>query len=180
MELYRIIANWIGWPIIVAILLLAGSFIVVILNSHNALVKEENKKLKNQINELRPYSPDVLAERLSERLRLTNQELDILISDNRTNQMVIQNKEEELKNIKIQIAEFKDQISKAQDLLQLVTSSGLICPHCGAPLEIREYQDEEMEFNGQEIDINHEMVLYECGLKIIDNKVVANCSRKQK
>ena len=126
---------------------------------------------------LREYSPDVLAQRLADRLRILSEELERLNADQVVSQESIRKKEAELAEVKAQIDHLKDQIAKAQDLLQMVSDAGLVCPHCGALLETREYYDEVVEYQGRDIDVNHESIRYECGLKIVDGRVRAQCTR---
>jgi DNA repair exonuclease SbcCD ATPase subunit len=177
MDLFNTIASWVGWPVVVAILLLAGSYAYFVLQKHLELLKDKNEWLEKQVADLREHSPDILAQRLAERLRILNEELERLTADNKTSQTSIQNKETELAEVKTQIINFNDQIEKAQELLRLVSDSGLVCPQCGAPLETRYYPNESMDDNGHDIDVDHEVIVYECGLEIVDGEVRTQCGR---
>jgi len=176
-ELYNVIASWAGWPTVLAILLVAVGFGAWILQNRIALLQDKNEWQADQIDQLKLYSPDVLAQRLAERLRLVSQELERLNADHASSRETIQVKEGELREVTTQIDSLKDQLAKAQVLLHTVTQNALVCPHCGAPLEAREYHSELAEYEGREIDVDHEFVLYECGLTLLDGEVTANCKR---
>ena len=144
---------------------------------HLELVKDKNKWLEDQLAEEKKYTPDVLAQRLAERLRLSTVELERLNADQTTNQKTLKDKEIELAELRIQIVNFKAQVEKAQALLDLISNSGLVCPKCGAPLSIRDYHDEIAEYNGYDIDIEHELIIYECGYKIVNGQVISECKK---
>jgi len=177
MDLYNTIASWTGWPAIVAILLLAGGYAYWVINSRSEQLKEKNELLEAQLTTLKNYSPDILAQRLADRLRILNEELERLNADHEASRESIRNKEAELAEVKAQIGKLSEQLAKAQDLLQTVSDAGLVCPKCGAPLEVREYHSELVEYQGRELDVDHEFISYECGLEIIDGNVTSNCRR---
>jgi cell division protein FtsB len=179
MDLYNTIARWAGWPAIVAILLLAGTYAYFVLHNRLELLRDKNEWFEKQLTELREYSPDILAQRLAERLRILSEELERLTEDHKTSQKSIQDKEAELTEVKAQIANLKAQIEKAQELLRLVSDSGLICPRCGAPLSTREYHADLVEYDGREIDVEHEIIVYECGFEIVDGKTTSECQRSE-
>lgn len=179
MDPYTTLASWTGWPAIVAVLLLAGGYAYSVLHSRLELLKEKNEWLEKQATMLKECSPDVLAQRLANRLRILSEELERLNADQIASETSIRKKEAELAEVKAQIDHLKDQIAKAQDLLKVVSDAGLVCPQCGAPLETREYHDEVVEYEGRDIDVNHEIIRYECGLEIIDDRVRAQCTRSK-
>lgn len=179
MDLYNTIAGWTGWPAIVAILLLASGYAYWVMHSHSELLKEKNEWLQSQLTNLREFAPDVLAQRLADRSRLLSEELERLKTYHEASQESIRNKEAEVNEVRAQIAILQDQLLKAQDLLQVVSDSGLVCPHCGAPLDVREYHCETVEYQGRDLDVDHEFIRYECGHEIIDGKVTAECSRSK-
>lgn len=177
MESYKIIAGWIGWPAVVAVLFLAGGYGRWVMHARSELLKEKNEWLEAQLTALKERSPDVLAQRLADRSCLLTEELERLNADHEASQESIGNKEAELAEVKAQIGNLTDQLAKGQDLLQMVSDSGLVCPRCGAPLEVREYHSESVEYQGYDLDIDHEIIRYECGLEILDGEVRGNCSR---
>ena len=177
MDLYNTVASWTGWPAIVAILLLAGGYAYWVMQGRSELLKEKNEWLETQLKTLKVYAPDILAQRLADRLRVLNEELERLNADHEASQESIRNKEVELAEVKAQISNLNDQLVKAQDLLQTISEAGLVCPYCGAPLEVREYHSESVEYKGYDVDIDHEFIRYECGLEIVDGKVTSKCMR---
>lgn len=180
MELYNTISSWAGWSVVVALLLLSGSYGYFVLQNRLDLLKDKNEWLEKQVNELRNYTPDVLAQRLSERLRILNEELERLSADNKTSREVIQNKESELDEVKGEIYNLQYQIQRAEDFLQLVSDLGLMCPQCGAPLITKEIHYELVEYGGRELDIDHEIIVYDCGREIVDGETTSECQRPVK
>jgi hypothetical protein len=69
------------------------------------------------------------------------------------------------------------QIVKAQKSWSVLSDTGLLCPHCGAPLDTREYHSEWFEYDGRDLEVDHEFIRYECGCEIVDGKVQQNCTR---
>jgi hypothetical protein len=176
MDLYSIIAGWTGWPVIVAVLILAGGYIYAVVNSRLELIKEKNEWLEAQISNLKEYSPDLLAQRLADRLRIANEELERLNADHLVSKEVIKKKQFEQAGIKAELRKFNNQLEKGRELLKLVSDSALICSSCGAPLLSREYHQETVEYNGTELDVDHERIMYECGLQLFDGEVVSDCA----
>jgi DNA repair exonuclease SbcCD ATPase subunit len=177
MDLYNTIAGWTGWPAIVAILIILGGYAYWVMHRHIELLKDENEWQSKNIANLKESSPDILAQRLADRVHILNEELSRLNEDNETNQEIINTKESELKEVKGNIIELEKVLDKAEGVLNLVTEYGLVCPKCGAPLETREYHTELVESGGYEVDVDHEIIKYECGLEISDGKVRSKCSR---
>lgn len=175
MNLYAIIANWIGWPIVVAIILSLGGYFYYVSLKHIELLKEENKYLEIQKNDLREISPDIVAQRLRDRLLRTNEEIQILYADYDANKELIIEKKAELVVTKNKIENLNNELKNAQTIINLVTFKALICKYCGAPLEAREYREDTVEYQGREIDVQHERILYECGLELIDEEEVSKC-----
>jgi hypothetical protein len=68
-------------------------------------------------------------------------------------------------------------IEKVQESRSLLSDSGLLCPHCGAPLETRKYHSEWVEYDSRDLEVDHEFIRYECGCEIVDGKVRQNCTR---
>jgi DNA repair exonuclease SbcCD ATPase subunit len=177
MDLYNTISSWVGWPVVVALLILGGSYAYFVFQNRLDFLKDKNEWLDKQVDELKKFTPDVLAQRLSERLRILTEELERLSVDHKTNQEVIQKKETELNEVKGEIFDLQYQIQRAEDLLQLVSDFGLMCPQCGAPLISKETHYELVEYGGRELDIDHEIIVYDCGRKIIDGETTSECQR---
>lgn len=174
MEVYSTIADWSGWPVIVALLLLAGATMNWAWNHRVETLKEKNDWLETQLNERRNYSPDILAQRLSDRLKMQSEELERLHSDSEINQELIKQKERELRTTKQSIAELQSQLMVARNFLQ---ENGLACPICGSPLESVELVMEPIIYQGRDMDIEHEIARYSCGYEITEGQVIAECGR---
>ena len=134
-------------------------------------LKETNSSLKDQLAEARNSTPDVLAQSLSGRVKLLEGELERLSQDKNANHELVQRKEEELKVARQKAEELKTQVSLAQELL-----TDFLCPHCGAALAVREYHSECVEYQGREIDVDHDYSAYECGYSVLDGKPNSPCN----
>ena len=134
-------------------------------------LKETNSSLKDQLAEARGSTPDVLAQSLSGRVKLLEGELERLSQDKNANHELVQRKEEELKVARQKAEELKAQVSLAQELL-----TDFLCPHCGAALAVREYHSEFVEYQGREIDVDHDYSAYECGYSVHDGKPNSPCN----
>jgi hypothetical protein len=172
MDLYNTLSSWAGWPATVAFLLLAGAFGLRVWKNHIEVLREKIKWLETQLKSLEEKSPDVLAKRLSDRYHIAEEELERLRTDQEVSQETIRKKEAELARTKFEMVQLKGQLEKAQ---QWLSDSGLVCPYCGAPLETREYHMKTVEYGGRDLDIDHELIRYECGFEIVDGKVLKEC-----
>lgn len=135
------------------------------------LLKETNSALKDQLVEARNSTPDVLAQSLSQRVKLLEGELERLAEDKNVNHDLVQKKEVELKFAKQKAQELTKQVSLASQLLQ-----DLLCPHCGSALTISEQHSECVEYNGRDIDVDHDYSEYECGYSVVDGKPTSPCN----
>ena len=175
MDFYNTIASWTGWPAVVALMLLAGGYAYWVMQRRTEIIKEKNEWLKDQLTALKECAPDILAKRCADRWRLAKEELERLNSDHEASQESIQAKEAELAEVKSQIANLMDQLTKAHDSLKIVVEGGLVCPECGAPLETRGRHPEFAEYQGFHMVVDHDLTKYECGLEIVDGKVTSKC-----
>ena len=135
------------------------------------LLKETVNTLKEQLAEARTPTPDVLAQSLSGRVKLLEGELESLSHDKDANQDLVHKKEEELRATREKAEELIKQVSLARELL-----NDFLCPHCGAPLSVREYHSESVEYQGRELDVDHDYTAYECGYSILDSKPQSPCN----
>lgn len=51
MDIYNVVANWAGWPIVVAVILLASSYASWLLRNRIDTLKESNEQLKSKVDE---------------------------------------------------------------------------------------------------------------------------------
>jgi hypothetical protein len=169
MEIYNTIAGWSGWPPIVAILLLAGAFAYWVMRKQAHILKENNHLLREKLATFKDSTPDMLVDQLGSRLRVMDEELKRLLSDRTADQKLIREKEAELMSLSAQVINLMDQLKE----------DGLVCPQCGAPLQTRECPSEVMEYQGTEIEVDHEIARYECGLELSDGSITSRCQKNK-
>lgn len=138
------------------------------------LLKETVSTLKDQLAEARSSTPDTLAQSLFSRVKLLEGELERLSNDKNANQELVHEKEEELRATRQKAEELTKQVLLAQKLLNY-----FLCPHCGGPLAVREYHSEMVEYQGRELDVDHDYSEYECGYAVLDGKERSPCRGKQ-
>lgn len=137
------------------------------------LLKEMINSLKDQLSEALNSTPDVLAQSLSKRVNILKDELERLIQDKNTDQNLVLKKEEELRATRQTAEELKTQIALARELVL-----DFICPLCGAPLATREYHSELIEYQGRELDLDHDFSKYVCGYSTLDGEPYSACDSK--
>jgi DNA repair exonuclease SbcCD ATPase subunit len=145
----------------------------VLVNQKDAtieLLKEKSLFLEQQLSHAENQKPDALAKSLSARVDNLNQEIERLSSDKETNKSLISQKERELELIKEEADELSRQIFNAHALM-----SEYFCPHCKAPMAERAYHSELVEYQGRELDVDHEYVAFECGLTLHDGEESRAC-----
>ena len=134
------------------------------------LLKEKNDYLSQRLNDAATNTPDALAKSLNDRVKVLEDELDRLSNDKVNNQDKIKLKEKELDTVKEKAEELSRQIAIAHELM-----SEFSCPHCASPMTEKAYQSESVEYNGRDVDIDHEYYSYECGYAVSDGTVVSSC-----
>ncbi|MBK7142000.1 MAG: hypothetical protein IPH75_07970 [bacterium] len=177
MDFYNVVAGWTGWPPIVAGMLVLAGFAYWMLQRHIDILNEQKASLQSQLTIAKDHSPDTLAKQLTDRLHTYEHELVLMRQDKQTAQTTLKAKEAEIEAVQNQIAGLRDQILKASNLLQKISDYNLVCPHCGAPLIVREGHSEWGEYNGMEIEVDHEYSRFECGFEIFDGKGGDKCPR---
>jgi len=156
------------------------------------LQKENISYLKDQLADAKAQSPDVLAQRLTNRVNLLEGELKRLEQDKTATDDQIKAKEAELsaarikaeellkEQIKVVVAKINAERTRVEELTKQVLHAraqlkDFLCPYCGAPLVQRAYQSESVEHEGREMDVDHEYVAYECGYEVVDGEVCGQC-----
>ena len=137
------------------------------------LQKENIAFLKDRLADAKAQSPDVLAQSLSSRVRLLEDELKRLEADKTSTSEQVKSKEGELAAARSEAEALTKQVVHARELLK-----DYLCPHCGAALVERAYHSESVEYQGRELDIDHDWTTFECGLEIIDGLERHPCKRK--
>lgn len=134
------------------------------------LLKEKISFLELRLSESEQQTPDVLVQNISNRVKILNEELERLSQDKEKNEILIKEKEQEISKSQNELDKLREQFERAEELM-----SEFFCPHCKAPMISREYGWESVEYNGREIDIDHEHVLYGCGQEYIDGEEGTKC-----
>ena len=161
---------------IVSILVFLGALFAVyrsLASQKDATIealREQIELLKLQLGQAQSQTPDIAVELLSKRVKSISDELTRLHQDNQSGAELIQNKERELEIAKFEMSQLRVQIARAEELL-----SDFSCPQCKAPMISREFHYECIEYKGRELDVDHEIVLYECGLELVDGKESTAC-----
>lgn len=159
-----------------SIIVFVGSLFVlyrVLVSQKDATIeslREKNSLLEHKLAEAAQSKPDALARSLSERVNHLNQEIERLSKDKDANRDLIAEKEQELESVKEETEELSQQIKAAHELM-----GEFFCPHCKAPMAEREIHSELVEYEGRELDVDHEYIAYECGLSMIDGKISRPC-----
>lgn len=145
----------------------------VLINQKDAtiqLLKEKSDYLSRLLRDASQNSPDALAKSLSDRVKILDEEIERLSNDKERNQEQILIKEKELDAVREEAEELSRKIAKAHELME-----EFFCPTCGAPMAERTYQSESVEYQGRELDIDHEYIAYECGYTIVDGTEESSC-----
>lgn len=132
--------------------------------------KENIAYLKDQLTEAKAQSPDVLAQRLASRVKLFEEEVKRLEQDKSSTQEQVNAKEVELNRARKEAEELTRKVLLARELL-----SDFLCPRCGAPLAEKACHSESVEYQGREIDVDHEYAAFECGYEIVDGEIRGEC-----
>jgi len=119
--------------------------------------------LNDKLVDAKLQSPDVLAQSLAGRVKLFEEELMRLEHDKSSTAQQITAKEAELTCARTEAEALTKKIIHARELLR-----DYLCPHCGAPLVEKVYHSEPVEYQGRELDIDHDCSTFDCGYEIVD------------
>ena len=100
-------------------------------------LKERIEQLKENLELEKNMSPDVLAEKLSARIKTFEEEMSRLSKDQQANQEVIKTKQAELAGARNELEVLETQMEEAQEILK-----EFLCPYCKAPMTIHDYGSE--------------------------------------
>lgn len=129
------------------------------------LLKERIAEKDEQIAQLKDRSPDALASALSDRIKISLDEITRLKSDGANQDKQIESKENELAEIQARLG----------SLSELIRESDLVCPKCGNPLSGRQV---ETIYGGRDGEQEADILInnYECGYSIADDgKELSRC-----
>lgn len=137
-------------------------------------LRERIEQLKEKLELEEKTSPDVLAEKLSARIKISDDELKKLSKDQQADQEVIKTKQAELADTRKELEVLETQMEDAQEILK-----EFLCPYCKAPMTIHDYGYELVwdEEEDRDYEVEHETIIYECGLKIYDGKETRLCRK---
>ena len=99
----------------VAVLKHPGTYACLVLRSRISLLADKNAWLAQQLEVAKDYRPDVLAQRLAERLRVLSGELERLNADHQASAEVVRQKESELGLVRIQIKDLGNELATRID-----------------------------------------------------------------
>lgn len=134
------------------------------------LLKEKIGYLDTQLAEVKNQEPDVLVQRISARVTVLTEELERLNKDKEANESEIAIKEKAIAKATRELQTLRAQMKRAEELM-----SEFFCPKCKAPMLSREFHWESRHYQGREIDVDHEHVVYECGLELVDGEEQSAC-----
>lgn len=132
------------------------------------LLKERIAEKDEHIAKLKDQSPDTLAAALSDRIKISLEEITRLRSDGATHEKQIESKENELAEIQ----------AKLGSLSELIRESDLVCPKCGDPQAGRQLQT---IYGGRDGEQEADIVInnYKCGYSIADDgKELSRCEHQ--
>ena len=135
-------------------------------------LRERIEQLKEKLELEKNISPDMLAENLAARIKTYEDELRKLSKDQQANQEVIETKQAELADAREEVEILETQMDEAQVILE-----EFLCPHCKAPMMIHDYGSELVWHEGRDCEVEHETIIYECGLEIHDGKETIPCRK---
>lgn len=132
------------------------------------LLKENLSDREFQIGQLKSQTPDALATALSDRIKVSLDEIARLKADGDANRQEVAQKEEDLRAIQ----------SRLGTLSKLIQESGLVCPGCGSPLVRRESRIVHGHIGEHEVEADVEYLEYECGLSLDDGSELSPCRHR--
>ena len=135
------------------------------------LQRENIAYLKDQLADARAQSPDVLAQSLRNRVSQFEEELKRLEQDKTSTQEQVVAKVSELKKARLEAEELTKRVVHARGLLK----DFVVCPCCGALPAEKTYDSESGEYQGREIDVDHECLAFECGYSVADGQIRGLC-----
>jgi len=134
------------------------------------LQKENIAYLKDQVAETKAQTPDVLAQSLAGRVKVFEEELRRLTADKSSTEEQVQQTKDDLRRARTEAEQLTRKVAQASEMLREFQ-----CPRCGAVLSSRTYHSETVEYKGREIDVEHMISVFECGLMIVDDEERGQC-----
>ncbi|WP_460104699.1 hypothetical protein [Pseudomonas sp. H1_D04] len=129
------------------------------------LLKESLADRDHRIDALKSQTPDALASALSDRIRMSVDEIARLKIDGGTHLQEIAQREEDLRALQERLGM----------IAELIRGSDLVCPQCGAPLVQREQHTNYIGLDNRDWGYVIEFRKYDCGLSVSDEKEISPC-----
>ena len=114
---YQTIANWTGWPPIVAILTIVGGIGVWFFESRIRIQREKNELLENKLEESQNLTSESLVISLANTRETLTNEIEYLNSQSEQDSQRISELNQELNEINSQLESQKSIIEDSQELL---------------------------------------------------------------
>jgi len=153
-------------------------FVILLFTLYRMLVEQKDSVIQllreriiekdEQITSLKSQSPDALAIALSDRIKMSLDEIARLKTDGNTHLQDISRKELELRGV-------QDRLDTLSELMQ---ESDLVCPECGAPLVRRESHTIHGNIGEHEVETDVEYLEYQCGLSLDDCRELSPCKHR--
>lgn len=153
--------------IVIFVLALFGLYRLLIAQKDGVieLLRQRNQSLQDKISDLESQSPDALVTALSARVEVAIKEIGRLKEEGDKHKEEIIEKESDLQKVQKRLTE----------LTAMIQETDLVCPHCDAPLVVKEYHPVSGIIGGREIDADTEYIEYECGLVLRDGREDSPC-----
>jgi hypothetical protein len=118
MEWYTELANWVGWPKVVLLLLAIGGLGIWIYESRIKLKNEKIELLESQLKESQNNAPEVLVKKYVEMKEILKNQIENSTSSNEQDVERIKELQEQLAIVNTQLGNQKGIVDEAQKLLE--------------------------------------------------------------
>ena len=105
-------------------------------------------------------------------IKIHDDEFKKLSKDQQANQEAIKTKQAELADTRNELEVLETQMEEVQEILK-----EFLCPYCKAPMTIHDYGSELVWHEGRDCEVEHETIIYDCGLEIYDGKETRLCRK---
>lgn len=121
----------------------------LVLDRKDATIQNQNTNidwLQQRLRDAEGNSPDATAQRLLKRIAILEKDIEILSEDQAKNEQTIREKIDELTTANEELQTLKDQIERANEVLEEATyfKEQFGCPTCGAELTTLAPEEEEV------------------------------------
>jgi uncharacterized coiled-coil protein SlyX len=117
MDIYNSISSWVGWPPVVALLVIIGGIGLFLYQKHIELLRDEIEVLKRRLQDNQNYSPDVEAKKLADKQKVLLDRIESLSRDKAQNKQKITELEKELLATRDEASSMRTQLDSVQEIL---------------------------------------------------------------